>query len=293
MEQEKRSRFSAAMEQSKQAYQETPVPQDLSRRMERAIAVGLAPKPRQNWSKWAGGMAAGLCACFLLALNTAPAFAQAVYQVPVLGELCRVVTFRSYQQQDETSYVDVQIPQVEVDGQGELAQRVNLEISSAIQQEVEDSRQRAKEYYQAYLETGGKAEEFQPITIKVDYQVKRMSQEYLSFVITKTETLASAYFQQYFYNLDLETGKELTLRDLLGPDYAAIAAAAVEQLLEGWDQEEKALLFDGVDLESLMGEDRGFYLREDGAIVVVFEKYEIAAGAAGVLEFPVGNVSPT
>ena len=59
-----------------------------------------------------------------------------------------------------------------------------------------------------------------------------MSQEYLSFVITKTETLASAYFQQYFYNLDLETGKELTLRDLLGPDYTAIAAAAVEQQLE-------------------------------------------------------------
>ena len=43
MEQEKRSRFSAAMEQSKKAYQETPVPQDLSRRMERAIAWGWRP----------------------------------------------------------------------------------------------------------------------------------------------------------------------------------------------------------------------------------------------------------
>ena len=87
---------------------------------------------------------------------------QAVYQVPVLGELCRVVTFRSYQQQDETSYVDVQIPQVEVDGQGELAQRVNLEISSAIQEEVEDRPPAGQGVLPGLLETGGKAEEFQP-----------------------------------------------------------------------------------------------------------------------------------
>ena len=32
----------------------------------------------------------------------------------------------------------------------------------------------------------------------------------LSFIITKTETLASAYSEYYAYNIDLQAGKELT-----------------------------------------------------------------------------------
>lgn len=111
-----------------------------------------------------------------------------------------------------------------------------------------------------------------------------------SFVVTKTESLASAYFRQYFYNLDLETGQSLTLRDVLGPNWAAQGEAAVEEQLEQWDEEQRALLFDRVDLEELLEEKEDFYLQEDGTVVVVFDKYEIAAGAAGVLEFPIGKL---
>ena len=50
------------------------------------------------------------------------------------------------------------------------------------------------------------------------------------------------------------------------------------------------LPFDDVDLEALLEEKEDFYLQEDGTVVVVFDKYEIAAGAAGVLEFPIGKL---
>ena len=40
----------------------------------------------------------------------------------------------------------------------------------------------------------------------------------------------------------------------------------------------------------LLEEKEDFYLQEDGTVVVVFDKYEIAAGAAGVLEFPIGKL---
>lgn len=67
----------------------------------------------------------------------------------------------------------------------------------------------------------------------------------------------------------------------------------MEEQLEQWDEEQKALLFDNVDLEGLLEEKEDFYLREDGTVVVVFDKYEIAAGAAGVLEFPIGTMPQT
>ena len=162
--------------------------------------------------------------------------------------------------------------------------------AKVLNREVEESKERAREYYQAYLDTGGDPDTFQPIQIKVDYQVKSVTDQWASFVVTKTESLASAYFRQYFYNLDLETGQSLTLRDVLGPNWAAQGAAAVEEQLEQWDEEQKALLFDNVDLEALLEEKEDFYLQEDGTVVVVFDKYEIAAGAAGVLEFPIGTM---
>lgn len=285
-----RDRFSAAMDQCRQAYQDTPIPEELERKVENAIRAGRQPRSSRRWARQGAAWASGLCACFLLVLNTAPSFAQAMYQVPVLGELCRVFTFRSYQEEENASWVQVVVPQVELKGKDQLEQRVNLEISTAIDREVEASKARGREYYQAYLDTGGDPADYHPILVQVDYEVKSVAQNRLSFVITKTETLASAYTRFYFYNLDLETGKELTLRDLLGPDYAAIAAGRIRQELESWSPEEQAQLFEGVDLESLIQEDRGFYIEEDGTIMVVFEKYEIAVGAAGVLEFPIGTL---
>ena len=136
--------------------------------------------------------------------------------MPVLGQLCRILTGQAYESREETSYVQVQLPQIENTGDSSLEQRVNLEISAVLSREVDESKERARQYYQAYLDTGGDPDTFQPIQIQVDYQVKSVTDQWASFVVTKTESLASAYFRQYFYNLDLETGQSLTLRDVLG-----------------------------------------------------------------------------
>lgn len=285
---EKRDRFSHAMEQCRQDYRDTPVPPELERGVEEAIRAGSRARMPRLWLRRTAAAAAGLCACFVV--FTSPAVASAVDGVPVLGTLCRILTGEAYQSREETNYVRVQLPQMENTGDSSLEQRVNLEINAVIHQEVERSKERAEEYYQAYLDTGGDPDTFQPIQIQVDYQVKSVTDQWASFVITKTESLASAYFQQYFYNIDLETGQKLTLRDLLGPDWANQVQTAVEEQLEQWDPEQQALLFDNVDWEELLKEKGDFYLQSDGTVVVVFAKYELAAGAAGVLEFPVGKL---
>ena len=285
---EKQDRFSRAMEHCRREYRDTPIPPELEQGVEDAIQAGCRPRLPRRGLKRAAAAAAGLCACFVVL--TSPAVAATVDDVPVLGQLCRILTGQAYESREETSYVQVQLPEMENTGDSSLEQRVNLEISAVLNREVEESKERAREYYQAYLDTGGDPDTFQPIQIKVDYQVKSVTDQWASFVVTKTESLASAYFRQYFYNLDLETGQSLTLRDVLGPNWAAQGAAAVEEQLEQWDEEQKALLFDNVDLEGLLEEKEDFYLREDGTVVVVFDKYEIAAGAAGVLEFPIGTL---
>ena len=172
---EKQDRFSHAMEQCRQAYRDIPTPPELEGAVEDAIQAGCRPRLPRRGLKRAAAAAAGLCACFVVL--TSPAVAAAVDDVPVLGQLCRILTGQAYESREETSYVQVQLPQIENTGDSSLEQRVNLEISAVLSREVDESKERAREYYQAYLDTGGDPDTFQPIQIKVDYQVKSVTEE--------------------------------------------------------------------------------------------------------------------
>ena len=136
------------------------------------------------------------------------------------------------------------------------------------------------------MATGGDPDDYIPVIIDVDYEVKCQTEHCLSFVIQKTETRASAYTEFYTYNIDLETGRELTLRDLLGPNWMETVNAQVEaQIAERskdpdnvyWTAEEGG--FQGIS------EDQPFYLNQEERPVVVFEKYELGPGSMGSQEF--------
>ena len=260
--------------------------------LEFAVASALRTGERRRKSRRAvrrtlsGGLAA--CACFVLLVNASPNFAQAVSDVPVLGGLARVFTVTQYTVEDRDHLIDVRLPALELEGATDLEQRINTEIQTRIDQVLQEAEDRARETKQAFVETGGNPDEFMPIIIDVDYEIKCQSDQYLSFVITKTETLASAYTEYYIYNIDLQAGREVSLRDLLGPDYKALANAAVEAGIARRSQDPDNIYFQPGEggFESI-ADDQAFYINQSGNPVVVFEKYEIAPGYMGEQEFEV------
>ena len=79
-------------------------------------------------------------AAFVLVLNTVPTFAAAMYELPVLGEVCRVLTVRSYHYEDETKQVDIEVPAIDVElGESDWANSVNMLIEATIEYEVAQS----------------------------------------------------------------------------------------------------------------------------------------------------------
>lgn len=62
-------------------------------------------------------------------------------------------------------------------------------------------------------------------------------------------------------------------------------AERIEAAIAGWSEKQRSLLWEDLSVIDLISEDTDFYLNQDGQIVVVFEKYEAACGAAGNLEF--------
>lgn len=273
----------------KSQYDRTEIPQELDAVVSGSIREGRSRRRKQKkvrgHLKRGGCALAALTACLVLLLNLSPTVARAMSQIPLLGELCRVVTFREYHFTDEIKYVDVRIPQIENWGKSQLEQRVNLEIQKKIHDCIQESEAIAQDYYEAFVATGGKPEEFHPIGITVDYEVKTINQKYASFVIWKCESFVRAYEQWYYYNIDLQSGRILSLKDWFGNDYRQIVATHVEEELANWDEDQRRTLWADIDVEDLISENTDFYINPEGQVVVVFPRYALACGAAGRLEF--------
>lgn len=274
------------MERAKARYHQQEVPEELSLTVRAAIREGNQRRKRRQTLRRSLATALASCACFVLLVNGSPSFAQAVYEVPVLGSLAKIFTVTEYTINDDERVIDVRLPALENTGHTELEQKINQEISTRVQAVIDEAEARARETKEAYVATGGDPNDYMPVIIDVDYEVKCQNDQYLSFVINKTETRASAYTEFYTYNIDLETGKELTLRDLLGPNWMETVNTQVAEQIEErskdpdnvfWTAEQGG--FQGIE------EDQPFYLNEEGLPVVVFEKYEIAPGSMGSQEF--------
>lgn len=274
----------------RRGYEQIEIPDELDEIVQGAIAEGLLRRREHravSVLKRAGPVAAVLLLCLVSLLNLSPAFASAACELPVVGGLCRVFLFREYHSQDDIKYVDAQIPQIGDTGRAELEARVNLEIQKAVSACLEESEARAKDYYDAFVSTGGDPAGFTPLGITVDYEIHYISPRYVSFTVRQCETAFSVYNHYYYYDLDLETGRALTLRDWFGNDYRQIVADSMERTIAGWSEEQRSLLWDDLSIIDLISEDTDFYLDQDGQVVVVIGRYEAACGAAGRLEFTI------
>ena len=235
--------------------------------------------------KWlrVAGAAAAVVVVFGVSVNVSPAFAQAVDEIPVVGDIARVLTVRSFTEEQPDSTVNVEQPMVADDTQ--FAADVNEQINKFVDQYIEEANQRIAEYREAFLATGGTEEEFEQknIQVDVDYEILSETEDRVSFVLRAAESDISAGKEIVYYNLDLTTGQVLTLQDVLGEDWVNICNSSIqEQMAENTDVSyfsEDQGGFTTVD------ENTSFYLDEDGSVVVVFPKYSIAPGAYGEQTF--------
>ena len=277
------------MTEAKRKYQSIPIPQGLSERVK--LEVERAEKKRRFslMIRRIVSAAAAVAVLFVTGLNTSEVFAGEMNDIPVIGTLARIFTIRSYETETEELKISVDIPSVAMiaeDLQG-LEKEINEDIYTFCEQYAKEAEGRAKEYRQAFLDTGGTQEEWaeHEISIKVWYEVKAQTARYLSLTVKGAESWTSAYSEERYYNLDMETGKWVTLRDILGDDYAQIVRCSIldqieqkriEDEVEYWPDKWK-----GIDDETK------FYINQEHNPVVVLEKYEIAPGSEGQLTFEI------
>ena len=278
------------LKKCKEGYDSIKIPQELE------YFVNHAIRENKNYKK--NKVAIGIkrtittlattFALFVILLNTNASFAKAVEGVPVLKEIAQVFTIREYQEENETDLIKAYIPAIKNTGNEDLEDRINYEISAKINEVLEEAKQRAEDYKKAILATGGTMEDYVPTQINIDYKITYQDDKLISFVITKSESTASAYQEQYFYNIDIENGKELNLRDVLGENYKEIVDNEVSKQIKERSKVDKNKIYFEKDKGGFSGienEYHDFYINKDKKIVIVFQKYEIAPGYMGIQNF--------
>ncbi len=212
-------------ENAKYEYENITIPNELSERVNHAIRKGETTMKKTtqktNYAaigKWSAAIAAVLAITFIVGLNVSPVFAKEMKNVPIIGDLAKVLTFREYEVNTEDYVITVEIPTIEMISEdfSDLEESVNAEIYALCEQYAEESRQNALDYREAFLETGGTLEEWKDhdIQINVSYTVLQQTDEYLSLLVKRTESWNSASAESETFNIDLQSGEQVSLDEV-------------------------------------------------------------------------------
>ena len=290
------------LEKMKEIYDKIVIPEELNVRVQQEIMKSRRQQAEKNGASQRNkfrkiihsmAVAAGVCILFVAALNMSPVFAEEAAKFPIVGGLVRILTFRSYETEKEDIGVSVEIPTIEMitEDTGITVDEMNQEILNLCRQYADNAVLRAEKYRTAFLETGGTLKEWgeHNIKITVGYEIKEQNNDYISFVIRGTENWTSAYNELKYYNLDLNTGKIVTLKDMLGGDYIERVNENIREQISERQKAGEIFLTPEEGGFTGISQDTKFYINRNNRPVIVFEKYEIAPGSSGEIEFEIGG----
>ncbi len=263
-------------------YEEIPVPEEARRRMEEGIQMAKQEKRQKNrgliWLRRAGETAAAAMAVITVLVNASPAAAQVMEQIPVIGTIAQVVTFRTYEDHSGKGEANVEIPKIEEEGQTLEANREIEDYADSLIREYED-KIRAGEDQENYA-------------LDSTYEVVFENDRYVCIRIDTTVVMASGTQFVKVFTVDKETGETISLLQMLGGDetmLAAVSSNIMEQMREQMAADENVIYYLDSDMpewdfKGLDG-DESYYFDQDGELVVTFDEYEVAPGYMGAVEF--------
>ncbi len=225
---------------------------------------------KHNKIKKYGASIAAAVAILVAIPNVSATVAYAAYEIPVLGELFQVVTFRSYETFGDTE-VKVELP----------------EVSTGDQTLDETLNQTTADYTDLLVEEFKSQTEGDLGLMEISYDVITDTADWFTLCIYATEVQASGYDRASYYNVDKTSGEIVQLSDLFDEDvdYISIINGNIsDQMAENTKNDENLIYF----FESIQ-ENQNFYLNDQGTLVIVFDEYEVAAGYMGIVKFEIGT----
>lgn len=264
-------------------YRNVPIPENLDAVVEASLKKGR----KKRAPKWVLGATAA-AALFTASLNMSPAMAKTLGEVPVLGSVIEVLTFVQYETDKDTYSAAIDVPQIT--GQSDEIRALNEKYAAEGKALYEQFQQDMKGMEQA---DGGH------LGVDSGYIVATDTEQLLSIGRYVVETVGSSSTVMQYDTIDKQKEIILTLPSLFKDErYISVISDYVigkmqEEMLA--TNQEKIYWVKGggmpdeevIDAFTSIRPDQNFYITEDHKLVIVFDKYEVAPGYMGVVEFEI------
>lgn len=249
---------------------------------------------------------AAAVAVFVILPNTSANVAHAMENIPIIGKMVEVVTFRNYQYASDRNNADIEIPELiptqvtdtvaedvekaesDIDLLQENLNNAAYEINAEIQ-EISDKF--VQEFEENLNEQGG----YQDIMVKSE--IVSTTQEYFTLKLICYQGAGSGAEWNYYYTIDLRTGERLKLKDLFveGTDYITPISDNIKtQMREQMAADDMKMYW--LDDEEVaewnfnqITDETAFYINENGNIVISFNEGDVAPMYMGIVTFEIPN----
>ncbi|RTR27823.1 DUF3298 domain-containing protein [Robertmurraya yapensis] len=265
------------IEQLKEQYKEIPIPLELNRVVYQALEKRNS---RKALYRWGVGVAAAII-IFTTSINVSPAFAKKLTDVPVVGDIVEVLTFKKIAVDEGNYQADLDVPKVEMDNEA-LEEGLNskyLEESKALYEKFMSDMQAQK----AIGEDGH-------LRVDSGFEIKTETDHILSIGRYVEETQGSSMTTLHYDTIDKQKQLLVTLPSLFKDDtyIEAISAnikAQMRQQMEVDTSKTYWLEPSEPDGFKSISKDQEFYINADNQLVISFDEFEVAPGYMGVVEF--------
>ena len=285
------------LDELKREYESIPVPEGLEFRVRASIAQAQQEQKEEQkhhmkkhtfWKSTGITAAAAMLTIVVLA-NSSAGIAHAMEQVPVLGAITKVVTFRTYEDQRGNTSAHVDVPQVE-GGSQELNDAIQRYTDTIIAQYQEDAAL-VEQYAQ---DPNAPDAETNHYALDLTYSTVTDNDSIFALRFNKSLIMASGSEEVKIYNVDKATGKILSLGDLFQPGsgYLDVLTKNIQEQMQAQMDADKNVtywLHDEVSEWNFtaLSPDAAFYVNGDGQLVIVFNEGDVAPMYMGVCEFTV------
>lgn len=244
--------------------------------------------------------AAAAAAIFVLLPNTSKDIAYAMSNIPIVGKLVDVVTFRDYQYESERNSADIKVPEL-VTGENvpdETVSDTQSGQSSQLKKTTEEINREIKEITDRIVAEFEENLKFQEgyQDVMVTSEVLNTSEDYFTLKLICYQGAGSGAEWDYFYTIDLSTGERIQLADLFteGADYITpISENIKKQMQEQMDADENVTYWLNSDIPEWnfkeITPETSFYLNEAGNIVISFNEGDVAPMYMGCVSFEIPN----
>lgn len=265
----------------KKQYLEVEIPSDLDLKIQRTLKEHYKMKITKRL-KAVLVAAAAFIAVFTGAVNVNQSFADTLSDIPIIGGLVEVLSFRFDSIQTENVHANIETPVI--------SGLENETLEAALNQKYYDEN---KTLYEDFMEEMKVIEaEGGHLGVDSGFVVKTDTDRILSIGRYYVNTVASSSTTFMYDTVDKLEGVLLTLPSLFTDEsYVDVISEYLVQymkddMIQNPDNVYWVLQDDFTIFEKIKA-DQNFYLTENNKLVISFDKYEVAPGYMGVLEFEI------